>query len=72
MWCIIVRNANGEYIREMEEERPDQTTLDYWESHHSVYRIDPKAPYYDNSYSVNATVVNVFEIAESVKENSEW
>ena len=64
MWCIIVRDVNREHHREIEEDKPDNSMLNYWESHHKVYRIDPKAPYYDNSYSIDAVVVNVFEVAD--------
>jgi len=73
MWCIVIRDANGEHYREMEDEKPSNSNLSYWENRHKTYRIDPKAHYYDNSYSVDAVVVNVFEIADEVKNNdSGW
>lgn len=55
MWCIIIQTAAGLMIREVVEEKPNNSDLTYWEK----YYVDKHNFCSDRK----ATVVNVFEIA---------
>lgn len=62
MWCIIIRQYDGEYIRETVEDDPELSDLQYWEDYYSMSVTDNSRPYYDNLVSHKACVVNVFQL----------
>jgi hypothetical protein len=64
MWNLVIRDTNGTYHRESFHDKPNQTDVTYWEDYYKILKVDPKAPYYDNTYSECAVVVNVFYLED--------
>tara|TARA_R110000744_G_C19371770_1_gene563233 strand:- start:74146 stop:74349 length:204 start_codon:yes stop_codon:yes gene_type:complete len=66
MWCIVIRDVDGDYFREVVDDFPDEAELNYWERHHQCTASKPHGTYYDMTVqaTVQAVVVNVFKISE--------
>lgn len=58
IYCVVIRDYNGIYYREVEKTKPDLYTISYYERHYSAYVHDGHLD------KQEAVVVNVYEVAE--------
>ena len=60
MYCIVIRDYEGNYYRVTEEDCPTEKGLKYWEYWFKVWKGGDLPPHEATTYP--AVVVNVFEI----------
>lgn len=64
MWCIVIRQHDGTYIRETQSQMPDEDDLRTYEKNNKMWIKDERRPYYDDLVEYEAVVTNVFKILE--------
>lgn len=54
MWHIVIQKSSGKVVREIMEDKPSSSNLEYWEEYYSD----------TEDYKYYAVVINVFETEE--------
>lgn len=65
VWCIVIRQHDGTYIRETQDDFPELGEIHYWEKFYKIGVTNPSRPYYDNVEYHDAVVVNVFKVGDN-------
>lgn len=65
LWCIVIRQHDGTYIRETQNNFPDEDDLRQYERNNKIWIKDDRRPYYDNTVEYEAVVVNVFKVGDN-------
>lgn len=65
LWCIVIRQHDGTYIRETQNNCPDEDDLRSYERNNKIWIKDDRRPYYDNTVEYDAVVVNVFKVGDN-------